>query len=90
MSARMMRDGANMDNFLHTLCPKELEILSIAAEGLNNTAIARKAFCTPGTVHVYLSRIYLKLHHDPTMNHRVDVILQFLAAQEPTRLEESD
>src|SRR5205823_5409743 len=43
------------------LTQRELEILRLIAEGLNNQAIAGRLFLTLGTVKWYLKQIYSKL-----------------------------
>ncbi len=43
------------------LTPRELEILQLAAEGLSNTAIARRLWITEQTVKFHLANTYRKL-----------------------------
>jgi LuxR family maltose regulon positive regulatory protein len=43
------------------LTPRELEVLSLLAEGLSNNDIARRLVITEGTVRGHLNKIYGKL-----------------------------
>jgi len=49
-------------NILEALTPQELRMLQLLIEGHTNQSIAEKMNFTIGTVKVYLSRIYSKLH----------------------------
>lgn len=43
------------------LSPRELEILTLTAQGLHSPEIARRVLVSPATVKTYLSRVYEKL-----------------------------
>jgi len=59
--------GQYMESLKHStqsaasLSARELEILTLAAEGLKRDEIAEKLYVTPGTVQTHLHNIYLKL-----------------------------
>jgi len=44
------------------LTEREVEVLRLAAEGLNNSEVAKRIFCTEATVKVHLRNIYAKLN----------------------------
>ena len=46
---------------LHTLSPRELEVLRLVAEGLMNGEIGRRLYLSERTVERYLSNAYTKL-----------------------------
>jgi DNA-binding NarL/FixJ family response regulator len=46
---------------LETLTPREREVLGLMAEGLSNTAVARKLAVTEGAVEKHISNIFSKL-----------------------------
>jgi DNA-binding CsgD family transcriptional regulator len=43
------------------LTPREIEVLALAAEGLNGSAVARELLISPATVRTHLANIYEKL-----------------------------
>lgn len=45
----------------YSLSPREIEVLALVAEGLNNQEIASELFLSQGTVKNYISAIYSKL-----------------------------
>ncbi|GAA2249205.1 MULTISPECIES: helix-turn-helix transcriptional regulator [Kitasatospora] len=69
---RQLRDAAGaagVDDVVHRaaehgLTPRELAVLSLLAEGLTATAIARRLAISPHTVKRHLERIYRKLDTD--------------------------
>ena len=68
------------DDPLRSLTPREREVLSAMAEGLSNTAIARKMVVTDGAVekHVRNSFTKLGLHQDEEQHRRVLAVLTYL------------
>jgi DNA-binding NarL/FixJ family response regulator len=53
------------------LTPREAQLVSLVAQGLSNKEIATSLDLTPGTVKVYLSRVFKKLN----LNDRLDLAL---------------
>ncbi|NYH40336.1 DNA-binding NarL/FixJ family response regulator [Micromonospora jinlongensis] len=47
-----------------TLTPREIEVLTLVAEGLSNHAVGVRLHLTEGTVKSHLARIYTKLGVD--------------------------
>ena len=45
----------------HSLTPRELEVLTLIARGLDNAAIARRLSISRHTLHRHVSSIYAKL-----------------------------
>jgi DNA-binding NarL/FixJ family response regulator len=64
--------------FVETLRPQERRILSKAAEGLTNEAIARSLHYSPRTVEQYLWRASLSLPKTADINPRVALVLAYL------------
>ena len=62
------------------LTPREREVLSLMAEGLSNTAIARKMVVTDGAVEKHVRNIFTKLalHQDEEQHRRVLAVLAYL------------
>ena len=62
------------------LTPRELEVLTLIAEGRSNRAIARQLFVAPKTLERHISQIFLKLDlRDATDEHRrVAAVLAYL------------
>lgn len=58
----MIDEEKNIDLSRYGLYDKEIEIISLVAEGLNNKEIAAKLFLSEGTVRNYLSTILNKLN----------------------------
>jgi DNA-binding NarL/FixJ family response regulator len=56
-----VRDGADPELELEHLTSRELEILRLAAEGMDNRAIAGSLVLSVRTVERHLSNVYLKL-----------------------------
>ncbi|BAL85649.1 putative two-component system response regulator [Actinoplanes missouriensis 431] len=68
------------DDPLRSLTPREREVLSSMAEGLSNTAIARKMVVTDGAVEKHVRNIFTKLglHQDEEQHRRVLAVLTYL------------
>jgi DNA-binding NarL/FixJ family response regulator len=69
-------------NPLDTLSPRELEVLKLMAEGLNNAAIAEQLVVTDGAVEKHISSIFSKLNlaADTSGHRRVLAVLTYLRA----------
>jgi DNA-binding CsgD family transcriptional regulator len=67
------------------LTPRELEVLSLIAEGRTDRGIARDLYVTPKTVEAHVRSIFRKLDlpADSTENRRVHAVLTFLRARTP-------
>jgi DNA-binding NarL/FixJ family response regulator len=68
---------------LRTLTPREREVLSLMAEGLSNSAIARKLVVTDGAVEKHVKNIFTKLNLSPDdedQHRRVRAVLAHLRA----------
>ncbi len=70
------------DDQLNVLSPREREVLALMADGLSNSAIARKLWVTEGTVEKHIGSILTKLHLPETddTHRRVLAVLAFLNA----------
>jgi DNA-binding NarL/FixJ family response regulator len=68
------------DDPLSQLTPREREVLKLMAEGLTNTAIARKIVVTDGAVEKHVRNIFTKLglHQDEEQHRRVLAVLAYL------------
>ena len=68
------------DDPLRNLTPREREVLSLMAEGLSNTAVARKMVVTEGAVEKHVRNIFttLSLHQDEEQHRRVLAVLAYL------------
>jgi DNA-binding NarL/FixJ family response regulator len=68
------------DDPLRNLTPREREVLSSMAEGLSNTAIARKMVITDGAVEKHVRNIFTKLglFQDEEQHRRVLAVLAYL------------
>jgi DNA-binding NarL/FixJ family response regulator len=68
------------DDPLSALTPREREVLSLMAEGLTNTAIARKMVVSEGAVEKHVRNIFTKLglHQDEEQHRRVLAVLAYL------------
>ncbi|MBT2206681.1 response regulator transcription factor [Actinomadura sp. NEAU-AAG7] len=68
------------DTALERLSPRELDVLSLMAEGLGNTAIAENLSVTEGAVHKHIRNIFAKLDLAPTdrADRRVAAVLRYL------------
>ncbi|HEX9999052.1 MAG TPA: response regulator transcription factor [Actinoplanes sp.] len=68
------------DNPLRNLTPREGEVLALMAEGMTNTAVARKMVVTEGAVEKHVRNIFTKLdlHQDEEQHRRVLAVLAFL------------
>ena len=68
------------DDPLRNLTPREREVLKLMAEGMSNTAIARKMVVTEGAVEKHVRNIFTKLnlHQDEEQHRRVLAVLAYL------------
>ncbi|MEV6347062.1 response regulator transcription factor [Actinoplanes sp. NPDC051851] len=68
------------DDPLRSLTPREREVLGLMAEGLSNTAVARKMVVTEGAVEKHVRNIFTKLglHQDEEQHRRVLAVLAYL------------
>src|SRR4051794_38521988 len=68
------------DDPLRNLTPREREVLGLMAEGLSNTAIARKIVVTDGAVEKHVRNIFTKLDLPPDdeQHRRVRAVLAYL------------
>jgi DNA-binding NarL/FixJ family response regulator len=68
------------DDPLRTITPREREVLGLMAEGLSNTAIARKMVVTEGAVEKHVRNIFTKLDLPPDeeQHRRVLAVLTYL------------
>ena len=64
------------------LTRRQLEILSLLAQGLSNAAISEKLYLSPKTVDSHIGSIYanLDLADDPRAHRRVKAVLRYLEA----------
>ncbi|RFU84375.1 DNA-binding response regulator [Streptomyces triticagri] len=68
---------------LSRLTPREREVLTLMAEGLNNQSIARRLTVTEASVVKHSGNIFMKLDVDPTEgNRRVLAVLAHLRGEE--------
>lgn len=65
---------------LHTLSPRESQVLELMAQGLTNAGIARALVVSGGAVEKHISAIFVKLglQQSPDDHRRVLAVLQFL------------
>ncbi|WP_104090787.1 response regulator transcription factor [Arthrobacter sp. GMC3] len=70
---------------LHTLSPRESQVLELMAQGLTNTGIAKALVVSGGAVEKHISAIFSKLglQQSPTDHRRVLAVLSYL--QRPAR-----
>ncbi len=68
------------DDPLRNLTPREREVLALMAEGMSNTAIARKMVVTDGAVEKHVRNIFTKLDLPPDdeQHRRVRAVLAYL------------
>ena len=68
------------DDPLRNLTPREREVLGLMAEGMTNTAVARKMVVTEGAVEKHVRNIFTKLglHQDEEQHRRVLAVLAYL------------
>src|SRR4051794_22224001 len=68
------------DDPLRNLTPREREVLGLMAEGMSNTAVARKMVVTEGAVEKHVRNIFTKLnlHQDEEQHRRVLAVLAYL------------
>jgi DNA-binding NarL/FixJ family response regulator len=66
---------------LDRLTPRELEVLSLMAEGLSNGGIAERLVVSLGAVEKHISNVFTKLDldHEQTAHRRVLAVLTYLA-----------
>lgn len=66
---------------LIALSPREREVLALVAEGLSNSAIARRLHISPRTVEVHVTQVFAKLElgeENNETNRRVLAVVAFL------------
>jgi DNA-binding NarL/FixJ family response regulator len=65
------------------LSPRELEVLTLMAEGRSNVGIAEQLFITVGAVEKHIARIFTKLRLPPTDtdHRRVLAVLTYLQGE---------
>jgi DNA-binding NarL/FixJ family response regulator len=80
----IVEEQGRHDPRLSTLTPRELEILSLVAEGRSNIAIAEATSITKRGVERHINSIFSKigLAEDSDVNRRVMVTRMYLAARE--------
>jgi DNA-binding NarL/FixJ family response regulator len=68
------------DDPMRSLTPREREVLALMAEGMSNTAIARKMVVTDGAIEKHVRNIFTKLglHQDEEQHRRVLAVLAYL------------
>ncbi|WP_030417713.1 response regulator transcription factor [Streptomyces sp. SCSIO 75703] len=68
------------DRGLERLTARERDVLALMAEGLGNSAIARRLIVTQGAVHKHIRSIFAKLDLAPTdqADRRVTAVLRYL------------
>jgi len=54
-------NGAAAAERMHTLTPRERQVMSLVAEGLSNKAIARQLTISPRTVEIHRARMMDKM-----------------------------
>lgn len=72
--------GAGTHTVLETLTPRERAVLSLMAQGLANTGIAKRLWLSARTVETHVTNIMVKLGLDENAddNRRVLAVLTFL------------
>jgi DNA-binding NarL/FixJ family response regulator len=72
--------GTHRDGVLDQLSPRELEVLTLMAEGRSNRAIGDQLTVELKTVETHVSRVFTKLglNEDRHENRRVLAVLTFL------------
>jgi DNA-binding NarL/FixJ family response regulator len=72
--------GAHPDGLLDELSPRELEVLTLMAEGRSNRAIGDQLTVELKTVETHVSRVFTKLglNEDRHENRRVLAVLTYL------------
>ncbi|MFG2973744.1 response regulator transcription factor [Streptomyces sp. NPDC048331] len=80
---RVLLSHRSADRPLARLTPREREVLTLMASGLNNQALAGRLFITEAAVVKHASSIFMKLDLDATEgNRRVLAVLAHLSGQE--------
>lgn len=71
---------SHQDTRLERLSPRERDVLALMAEGLGNSAIAKRLVVTDGAVHKHIRSIFAKLDLSPAdqVDRRVAAVLQYL------------
>jgi DNA-binding NarL/FixJ family response regulator len=79
--------GGDSDHALAVLTPREKEVLSLMAEGLTNSAIARRLTLTERTVEGHVRSVLMKLDlpESAGAHRRVLAVIAYLRAVETTR-----
>lgn len=84
MTTTMFRPTALADP-LDQLSPREVEVLTLMAEGRSNMAIGERLEVELKTVETHVSRVFTKLglNEDRHENRRVLAVLTFLGRESP-------
>ncbi|MGW2621087.1 response regulator [Streptomyces sp. NPDC001500] len=71
---------SRQDTRLERLSPRERDVLALMAEGLGNSAIAKRLVVTDGAVHKHIRSIFAKLDLSPAdqVDRRVAAVLHYL------------
>jgi len=83
---------AHAESILDALTPRELDVLSLMAQGLSNSAISEHLFLSARTVETHCGNIFTKLDltGSSAENRRVRAILAYLGATRERRLSGED
>ncbi len=81
--AELVGNRRDDEDELAALSPRELEVLSLMAEGRSNNGIAEALVVTPGAVEKHISNVFSKLALPATDDHhrRVLAVLTYLRAR---------
>ncbi len=68
------------DRRLSQLSPREIDVLSLAAEGHSNTGIAQRLILSERTVETHMRSVFhkLEIHESDTSHRRVTAVLSYL------------
>ncbi|MGX9228110.1 response regulator transcription factor [Streptomyces albus] len=88
------RSGQDPPHGLAALSPREMDVLSLMAQGRTNSAIAERLVVSQGTVEKRVAAVFDKLDipGSPSDNRRVLAVLRYLAerrqpAEEPVAIQ---
>jgi DNA-binding NarL/FixJ family response regulator len=88
LAKRLVEAPAGRDDSLAALSERELDVLSLMAEGRANNGIAKELFISPKVVEKHIASIFMKLAlpGDSTLHHRrVLAVLAYLRARRTDR-----